>query len=236
MKQLIFALAAFFIAFFFAISILAIGDKTARIKKLDDAVTEVMEETLENVMEHQEMSSVDKKDLLTEFEKNLYDRLGEKAKLDVTIQAFDAQKGLLSVEVIESYIHPNGKEGKIKTEKSILLEQQSIRRLVPVEYYLPQITPDITSTYMTGKSRSYRSYELQVGQPLVVPEDPPDLILCGDTKNDKTYRFTGWKVQKKNGDETSLELLSDEKMGSPGLSYNGEKDGKVVLVACYEKR
>ena len=234
MKQLIFSLAAFFVVFFFSVTVLAVGDRSARVRKLDDALSQVVEETLYEVMENSEGVCLNDSDIKKEIKDKLSLRLSERAELDVKVDAFDPKLGILSVSVTESFIHPNGKRGTIDNKKTVILEQQMSRSLVEIEYLMPQNTPELSSTYTDGFDATYMKCELQTGDRLLLPDDPPDMYVPQNKSIMSHYVFKEWMIKKSDGSEVPLLSCKDELVGSERLSFDGKKNGKIVLVADYE--
>ena len=235
MKQLLFTVVAGTIVFFFAVSVLSIGDRTTRTRKLDDTAAEVAECVLSSIMEDPEGAVCDKGELGSAIETMIVERLGEDGDIAVTVTGFDEAKGILSFRVDESFTYPNGRHGRLSTEKTILLEQESMRRLIKVSFILPEIIRDYSSTYTEGHDATYRQYELQSGDRIILPEDPPDIYVPTGIAEGDEYHFTGWTLVREDGDDIAYKNIKPYKAGSSELSYEGIPMGDVVFVAEYEK-
>ena len=233
MKQLVFSIASFFIVFFFAMSVLSISDRMTRSRKLDDALAEVMEAELKSVMEDTKYADCDSEQIEAELSSMLSDRLSETGDIEPEVKAFDAKRGLLSVVVHESFVYPNGGMGSISSEKTLLLEQEQQRRLVRVSFLLPDIIRDHSSTYTDGHERLYRQYELQVGDTVIFPEDPPKLYVPKGAAHGDDYCFAGWELVRSDGKKVTR--TDGYRVGSRELSYDGNKMGEIVFMAKYVK-
>ena len=236
MKQVIFSLAAMLLVFFFGVSVLAISNDTTREKKLDTAVSEVAELSLEQFMDDPRGSDISSDDIRKFFEERLYERLSEAAELDVVIESCDLKRGLLSVSVRESFVHPNGKKGEVSAKKILLLEQEKMRDMIPVTFYMPDIISDTSSTYTQGYEKVYRRYELMEGESIVLPEKPPDVFVPIGKTGGIWYGFSGWRLVRADGGDSGYEEICKYKIGSSEIAYDGEDGGAVAFVADYREK
>ena len=233
MKQLVFAVSAMMIVFFFSIPVLSMGDRTARIRKLENATAEVTRKVLEENMESCQAVDMDNDKLKKLLEQQIADRLDEEGDIQLSILGADMKRGLLSVYVRESFKNMGGALDHIETKKTCILEQERMRPLIKVDYYLPDITPDITSTYALGRDAYYAGYELMAGEALRLPEDPPDIVAPkGDGST--TYRFLGWKLMR--GEKLiPYDNVAFYKVGSRMLAYDGSLYGGISFMGVYSE-
>ncbi len=234
MKQLVFSVSAMMIVMFFLIPTLTMGDKTTRARKLDDATASVTKQVLEESMENAGSAGMTDGDIKSLVYDKLASRLGESADIDVTVEKCDLKKGILSVHVTEQFKNPGKKTDVLETEKTCILEQEQMRPLVTVEFYLPDYTPEPSSTYTTGFEKLYISCEIMAGDDIRFPETPPDIILPTGRDSADVYRFDHWNL-KINGKEVDYNERKLEKAGSDLLSADGSLYGRTVFEASYVK-
>ncbi|MCR5099124.1 MAG: hypothetical protein K6B14_09275 [Lachnospiraceae bacterium] len=235
MKQLVFSVCAMLMVLFFTIPVLSLGDTTARTRKLDDASASVTEEVLQEKMKSSSGVSMDENALKKEMEERIKNRLGEEADISVYVKGADLKKGLLSVKVEEDYKGIGDATSHLETEKTCILEREKMRPLIPVCFYLPDITPDISSTYVLGYERLYRSYELQSGERIRLPEKPQELLLPTSKDECECYRFREWMLLRSDGSLTPYKECKNLKVGNEALSYDGSLYGGIIFTARYEK-
>ncbi len=235
MKQLIFSVCAMLMVLFFSIPVLSMGDHTARARKLDDAASSVTEEILQEKMGSAVRVETDETSIKSEMEEMIKERLGEKADISVFVKGMDLKKGLLSVNVSESYPGIGDQTHSLKTEKTCILEREAMRPMIPVRFYLPDITPDISSTYTFGYEKLYRSMELQSGEKIRLPEKPPVLAIPISKDECDMYSFRRWCLLKADGSSRPYEDCSKDRVGSRQLAFDSSLYGEITLIAEYEK-
>ena len=236
MKQMVFILCAMLMVLFFSIPVLSIGEYTTRSRKLEDATASVTQEVLEETMESATEADTDIDILKSEVRKRIKNRLGEKADIEVSIKGADLKRGLLSVEVSETYRGIRDASHTLETKKTCILEREAMRPMIPVCFYLPDITPDTSSTYTLGYERLYRKYELQSGEDIILPESPHELLIPVSKEKCDTYRFKGWRLVKENEDSVPYKDVKSHKAGSTFLSFDGSLYGGIAFEAEYVKQ
>lgn len=179
MKQVIFGmLGTLVLALTLLVSITVLG-KTARENELDNALCASVDEVMENLMETGDYRIGDEEELAADFCETLLQEItlgGDEIQdknfhLQVDITGMDLKHGLLSVQVTESYTHPNGKIGKIKRSATAVYDQKKQRKQCVI-------------TYMANE-RLYKEYGLREGEDFVLPKSPKS--------DDEKKKFLYWK-------------------------------------------
>lgn len=124
MKQVIYGMTCGGIVIFFALILLTLYGRGTRKTETQQALAQAMENALEQVMT-QESYAVGEKDLfVADFLCELLVAVDSDAAIDVNILKADNEKGLLDVEVVETFHHPNGEVGKIAVRRTVIFDQK----------------------------------------------------------------------------------------------------------------
>lgn len=162
MKNLAFGVISFFICISLIICIVTIQGKDTRKQETQEAVSNALKAAGEEL----------KKDTYTsneEFEAAFMElflaQINSASNVTVTILESDYEKGILSVEAVETYTHPNGKTGKVACQKTIILERSKdeIPDICTVRFYTENSIKE---------ENLYKSYTLTKGEALKEPKAP----------------------------------------------------------------
>ena len=110
---------------------------------------------------------------LADFTESMSMAIDSDAEIKTEIMNVDKERGLLSIRVTETFTHPNGNEGTVSEERTVILNR---------------VTDDESETYtvrfyvVQGDQRAYKKYTVVKGDVLSVPVNP--------TKEGMT--FGGW--------------------------------------------
>lgn len=85
------------------------------------------------------------------------------SKVTVKVMNIDKESGLLSVRVEETFIHPNGNEGKVNSERTVILNKikEEEEEVYTVKFYVAQ-----------GESTVYKQCKVRKGDCLPSPAIP----------------------------------------------------------------
>ena len=97
-----------------------------RQNELNDAVGSALMDTVENQFEDTAHSANSNEEFAADFIKALLIQISSDSAVEVKILDADYQKGLLSVEVTETYRHPIGTEGQVSVKRMVIMEQYTI--------------------------------------------------------------------------------------------------------------
>lgn len=159
--------------------IMSISGRSNRSMEIKSNLSSTVEETVEEMV-HSERYSIDNvNQFIGDFIENLALVIDSDSELEVSVLQADKDKGILTVSVTETFKHPNGKEGSIQTEKTVILNGTE---------QAPE-TPQYTVSFFLSKEdmnegRScYKKYLVDAGKNMATPKDP--------SEEGKT--FAGWK-------------------------------------------
>ncbi|SCP98643.1 hypothetical protein [Anaerobium acetethylicum] len=97
-----------------------------RQNELNDAVDSALMDTVENQFEDTAYSVNSNEEFATDFMDALLVQINSDSTVMVKILDVDYQKGLLSVEVTETYQHPIGTEGQVSIKRTVIMEQYTV--------------------------------------------------------------------------------------------------------------
>jgi hypothetical protein len=104
------------------IVLMTVDDRDIRQQQLSQSVAEAVDSSL-TVLMKEGAGGIDEAEWIQDFYEDLLLRMPDDATIRVYILASDIQKGLLSVEVVEDYVHPNGQTGSVRCVKTAILER-----------------------------------------------------------------------------------------------------------------
>lgn len=156
--------------------VMVVNGRMNRSMELKSNLPSAVEETVE-ILADQKYSIGNANEYLADFVENLARILDSDCDLKVEIISKDTEKGLLSVRVTEEFLHPNGKNGTVECERTVILNK----------LYEPE--PEIyTVRFFVNKSdigvvECYKSIQVLEGDMITAPAAPQ---VEGKT-------FAGWK-------------------------------------------
>ena len=159
--------------------VMSISGRSNRNMELKSNLSSVVEETVEEMVQSEKYSMENVNQFMGDMVENLALVLDSDSKLEVSVLQADKERGILTVSVTERFKHPNGKEGSVQTEKTVILsgtEQKPETLQYTVSFYL-------SKEDMNEGKGCYKKYLVYAGKGVTVPKDP--------FVEDKT--FAGWK-------------------------------------------
>ena len=147
------------------------------------------EETAENLLT-KKYNVTDKNQLEADFLETLAYAIDSDSDIRLKINAADTEKKLLSVSVKEEFKHPNGKDGTVSYDRTVIVNKlkEEEPEICQVSYYLSNTDTDY-----------YKCYEVLTGDVIPVPKNP---VLEG--KN-----FTGWTDADGNALDPDMTITQD---------------------------
>ena len=157
--------------------------------ELKSNLPSVAEETAENLLT-KKYNVTDKNQLEADFLETLAYAIDSDSDIRLKINAADTEKQLLSVSVKEEFKHPNGKDGTVSYDRTVIVNKlkEEEPEICQVSYYLSNTDTDY-----------YKCYEVLTGDVIPVPKNP---VLEG--KN-----FTGWTDADGNALDPDMTITQD---------------------------
>ena len=189
MKLIIRAIVTTCIAGVIFLTIMAVSGRMNRSMELKSNLPSAAEETVENLLT-KKYDVVDKAQLEADFLETLADTLDSDSDIRLKVNAADTAKQFLSVSVKEEFKHPNGKDGTVSYDRTVIVNKlkEEEPEICQVSYYLSNTDTDY-----------YKCYEVLTGDVIPVPKNP---VLEG--KN-----FTGWTDADGNALDPDMTITQD---------------------------
>mgnify|MGYP002674779220 CR=1 FL=1 len=161
------------------IIVMSISGRSVRNMELKSNLSSLVEETVEEMI-HSDKYGMDNVNLfIGDFIENLALVIDSDSELEVSVLQADKEKGILTVSVTEKFKYPNGKEGSVQTDKTVILdgaEQEPETPQYTVSFYL-------SKEDMNDGTGCYKKYLVYSGKNVTAPKNP--------SEEDKA--FVGWK-------------------------------------------
>lgn len=124
MKNTILTLFCTFLGVIMMVLIMVMYGRLNRSIELKHNLSSSIEETIENTMLTEKYKVTNNEEMVADFLESLVYSCDAKSDMQVDILQCDRERGILSVSVTLSYLHPNGREGSIKTDKTVIYNQK----------------------------------------------------------------------------------------------------------------
>ena len=166
MKNLALGFAYTVLGILTIVIVMSLAIRENRISELQ-LLSSAVEETVENIMLHTDYEIADKDEFVADLVQNLSVAMDTDSKLIVDIMGEDIQKGILSVRVTEKFSYPNGKEGSVSYDRTVLFDvpKEDEKLLYKIAFYL-------SKEDMQNEQNCYKSYEICPGDALPAPKNP----------------------------------------------------------------
>lgn len=196
MKNVIIAFGMVVILILTVFVSLTIYSNNSRQNEVEEALTVAVEQALENLMVDQQYTIADTKEFIADFVQRLVVGLDSESEITVNILAVDTEKGLLDVEVVETYRQVNGTTGTASYRKTVILDAISNP---PEEVFT--VVFMVEETYASGNFKEYKKFTLTDGTKAIFPGANP--ALSG-------HNFAGWSLTKPDAaNNYSPEIVTD---------------------------
>ncbi len=123
MKQIAFGVVAGIVLILFVCVIVAINGRTLRQNEVEQSLETAMEHVMKQ-LEREEGAYDNQEDFLLEFLEALLIQIDSTSDIEVRVLGADEKKGLISVEVIETYQHPNGRRGTVSVRRTMIWDRR----------------------------------------------------------------------------------------------------------------
>lgn len=204
MKSTIISIVLVLIMIISSVILFTIYGQNARQNELDEALSVAVEQSLENLKLNKSYSVNNTDEFIADFLENLILSIESDSEVKVEILGVDVEKGLLDVNVVETFVQPNGSTNTVTCRKTVILEEYS--KEAP-RYHLVQFM-----SYAEGSEDlvEFKTYSICEGSFVIVPKAAPTR---------EGYEFKGW----------SLTLPSEDNDFSPE-TVNAEEIEKELKV------
>lgn len=160
MKNIAAMFGVFFLGILVVACVMTSAGRSNREMELDDNLPSVVEETLAEVMEGKSYDITSENEMIADMVEDLSGKLDSDCDITVNIENIDKEKGLMSVNVVAEYHHPNGKEGKVTCERTVVFNK------------VQDVSSKLCRVIFFVDGRTYKSCKILQGDLVSVPVEP----------------------------------------------------------------
>lgn len=124
MKNIVNMIIVLIIGVIFIASMMTIAGRSNREEELAEQLPSCVEETLNTLLVEKQYDINSRNEFLADLVENLSVLSDSNNDITVEVENVDAQKGILAVRVTAEYVHPNGKPGKVSTERMVVFDKR----------------------------------------------------------------------------------------------------------------
>lgn len=161
--------------FLFGVCALLIGltlyGRETRQKELQNNLHNVAEQTVKIATSERSYDIADNNEMMADAVENMIMNMVTDSDLECDFYGVDSEKGLLSLGLTEDFKHPNGQDGKVKHDRTVICDKKEEDTMCTVKFYTEQ-----------GASDCYISMNIRAGDSITAPVNPED----------KDKEFLGW--------------------------------------------
>ena len=161
MKQIAVLFSVFFLGVITIVSVMASDGRSNREMELADNLPAAVEETVSELMEEKNYDITSENEMIADMVEDLSRKLDSNSDITVNIENIDEAKGLMSIKVVASYQHPNGKEGSVSCERTVVFNklQDDPAELCQVRF-------------LVDDARIYKTCNVWPGDTVSAPSEP----------------------------------------------------------------
>jgi len=168
MKNVIIGMVLIFLIIISMSIILTVDGRSIRSNEVEKSLTSAIDNSVENLMAKKIYSINNNNELITDLIESLLVQIESTSTIKINILDIDTSKGLLSIEVIEQYTHPNGKTGTVSCVKTVIFEQD-------IDSSVVEANKQVKITFLVpsnGTNVIYKEYNVKKGSEIIVPQNP----------------------------------------------------------------
>lgn len=186
---------------------LTIYGHNSRQNEAEEALAAAAEQALSNLTVEKQYSISSTEEFIADFTQRLVVGIDSNSDIEVNILAVDIEKGLLDVEVIETYRQVNGSTGKASYRKTVIFDEVYAE---PVEYCSVHFMRETAAG--SGEFELYKEFTITKGANVVFP---------GAIKDEPNFK--GWS-------RTAPEDGSSEVIDTESVTV----DGDMMFYAVFQ--
>lgn len=160
MKQIAVLFSVFFLGVIMIVSVMASGGRGNREMELADNLPAAVEETVSELMEEKNYDITSENEMIADMVEDLSRKLDSNSDITVNIENIDVAKGLMSIKVVASYQHPNGKEGSVSCERTVVFNK------------LQDDSAELCRVRFLVDARTYKTCNVWPGDTVSAPSEP----------------------------------------------------------------
>ena len=161
MKNIAAMFGVFFLGILVVACVMTSSGRSNREMELADNLPAAVEETVSELMEEKNYDITSENEMIADMVEDLSRKLDSNSDITVNIENIDEAKGLMSIKVVASYQHPNGKEGSVSCERTVVCNklQDDPAELCQVRF-------------LVDDARIYKTCNVWPGDTVSAPSEP----------------------------------------------------------------
>lgn len=160
MKNIAAMFGVFFLGILVVACVMTSGGRSNREMELADNLPAAVEETVSDLMEEKNYDITSENEMIADMVEDLSRKLDSNSDITVNIENIDVAKGLMSIKVVASYQHPNGKEGSVSCERTVVFNK------------LQDDPAELCRVRFLVDARTYKTCNVWPGDTVSVPSEP----------------------------------------------------------------
>lgn len=125
MRNTILAVILGFLFVLFLASTMTVSGRGVRQNELEQAVNRAVEQTAAR-MKEEGYGAVSDQEILAELNESILRGINSDCALEIRVLECGQQAGVLSVQAVGRFRHPNGKEGSVSAERTVVWEKHKL--------------------------------------------------------------------------------------------------------------
>lgn len=188
MKHTIYGVALAFAAVLIIAAVMTVSGGDVRENEMDKALNTAVEQSLEQLRMEGGYEVENYQELIADFNQAILLHIASDSDLKVEVLAADVKRGVLDVQVTETYTTVKGSKKNASVRKTVILEEYSDKR----RYF--------TITFQS-EGEIYANYSLYQGSLIVMPQEPEK----------SGSNFKGWR-ENESGTLLTQEIKAEKDM------------------------
>lgn len=160
MKNIAAMFGVFFLGILVVACVMTSGGRSNREMELADNLPAAVEETVSELMEEKNYDITSENEMIADMVEDLSRKLDSNSDITVNIENIDVAKGLMSIKVVASYQHPNGKEGSVSCERTVVFNK------------LQDDPAELCRVRFLVDARTYKTCNVWPGDTVSAPSEP----------------------------------------------------------------
>lgn len=160
MKNIAAMFGVFFLGILVVACVMTSSGRSNREMELADNLPAAVEETVSELMEEKNYDITSENEMIADMVEDLSRKLDSNSDITVNIENIDVAKGLMSIRVVASYQHPNGKEGSVSCERTVVFNK------------LQDDPAELCRVRFLVDARTYKTCNVWPGDTVSAPSEP----------------------------------------------------------------
>lgn len=215
MKQIVYGMICTFMLTCIFMIVMTIYGRNLRQTEADHTLAEAVDTAMEDVLKEKSYGVSNSNEFVADFLQLLLRQLNSTSDVTVSVLEADEEMGILSVEIVENFKHPNGKDGTVSKVRTVILDkpQEIEKEYKTVSFYL-------------GDDELYKEYTVLKDTFCTIPLPPEK-----EGKTFSHWRFVeGDATGKAESVSVSGENGSRQVIAASGEAYAVTADTKMLAV------